>query len=633
MTRPVTFTGELPASFSLAVEELKDDLGISPVSENGWPVRLQKGRHLAIDTDKNGAVVTSSRIVECYRGLSLLFQQEERPCFHLCQSRCFKTAGIMFDVSRNAVLKPETLRFYLRKMALMGLDLGMMYTEDTYEVPSYPYLGYLRGRYTQSELCALDDYAFLFGIELCPCIQTLGHLNRALHWPSMEHMKDTEEVLLVGAAETYAFIRALLEEASRPYRSRRIHIGMDEAHFLGQGNYLRLHGYRSPFDIMKEHLNHIRPILQELGLEAMMWSDMYFRMASPTRGYYDSPSVDPAVVSCVPADIMLIYWDYYHQTEEQYESMFEKHTPFPASVGFACGIWTWTGPAPDYQKTLDTMLPGLRQAKKHRIDFVLSAAWGDNGAESNLLTSLYALCVYAEFNYTGDYRPEETGRRFSRTIGVRPEIFLHLTDFNQLPGVKNWNLRPVNAAKFLLYQDPLIQLFEKDLEGIDMKTHYAQLEKRYLSWQNEGTAAGKASPLFQAMLDFYVQLARVLTVKCQWHQEAGPCIRAKNRKKAAALADTARQTAELLRHLRKFWFTLWNLTNKPHGFEIIDLRISGIAGRMETAALVMEQFAAGTLDTIMELEEQPLAYTVLPDGALKGSYAWGEIASACKLDI
>jgi hypothetical protein len=36
MTRPVTFTGELPASFSLAVEELKDDLGISPVSENGW---------------------------------------------------------------------------------------------------------------------------------------------------------------------------------------------------------------------------------------------------------------------------------------------------------------------------------------------------------------------------------------------------------------------------------------------------------------------------------------------------------------------------------------------------------------------------------------------------------------------
>ena len=54
---------------------------------------------------------------------------------------------------------------------------------------------------------------------------------------------------------------------------------------------------------------------------------------------------------------------------------------------------------------------------------------------------------------------------------------------------------------------------------------------------------------------------------------------------------------------------------------------------METAALVMEQFAAGTLDTIMELEEQPLAYTVLPDGALKGSYAWGEIASACKLDI
>ena len=87
----------------------------------------------------------------------------------------------MFDVSRNAVLRPDALRGFLRRMALMGLDVGMMYTEDTYEVPGEPYFGYMRGRYSIEELRALDDYAAILGIELVPCIQTLGHLNRVLH--------------------------------------------------------------------------------------------------------------------------------------------------------------------------------------------------------------------------------------------------------------------------------------------------------------------------------------------------------------------------------------------------------------------------------------------------------------------
>ena len=50
-------------------------------------------------------------------------------------------------------------------MALMGMNLGMMYTEDTYEVPGQPYFGYQRGRYTYEELHALDDYADMLGIE------------------------------------------------------------------------------------------------------------------------------------------------------------------------------------------------------------------------------------------------------------------------------------------------------------------------------------------------------------------------------------------------------------------------------------------------------------------------------------
>ena len=60
------------------------------------------------------------------------------------------------------------MKLMLRKMALMGMSVAMLYTEDTYEIPQQPYFGYLRGRYTQQQLRELDRYAADLGIELIP---------------------------------------------------------------------------------------------------------------------------------------------------------------------------------------------------------------------------------------------------------------------------------------------------------------------------------------------------------------------------------------------------------------------------------------------------------------------------------
>lgn len=620
----ITVSGTLPENFEQAFAQLSQELGME-LAREAYPVTLERGECLELEMAPDYAALRWSKPVECWRGLSLL-SQHWGETFRTRQAAAFPVLGVMFDVSRNAVLRPESMRFFLRKMALMGFDLGMMYTEDTYEVPEYPYFGYLRGRYSQEELRELDDYAACFGIELCPCIQTLGHLNRALHWPAMEHMKDTEEVLLVGEEDSYRFIRAMLKNASAPYRSRRIHIGMDEAHFLGQGAYLRRHGYTHPFRIMREHLQRVSDIVRELGLEAMMWSDMYFRPSSPTGAYYDCEEISPEAAACASPDIPLVYWDYYHEDEAVYDRMFRLHEALGVPVYFASGVWTWTGPAPDMDKTLAASLPGLRQARAHGAQLVLAAAWGDNGAETNLLTTLYALQVYAEFDYTGAYEEEKTAARFRAVVGADARAFLDLTRFNALPGVKNWSVRPVNASKFLLYQDPLVPLFDADLAGVDASAHYSGLAALYERYREE-------NPEFAQLFGFYCQLGKALAVKCRWHQLAGPCVRAGNREGAAVCVKTAREAADELERLRLEWLALWERTNKPYGFEILDLRLGGLIARMRTAAATMDRFARGELETVPSLAEMPLPYTRLPDGALKGSYAWGEIVSACKIDL
>ncbi|KAJ2687884.1 hypothetical protein H4R19_006604, partial [Coemansia spiralis] len=157
------------------------------------------------------------------------------PEFTIAESAQFETLALMIDCSRNGVLSVKSIAAMLRNMALMGYTMLQLYTEDTYKVAGEPFFGYLRGGYTQDELRAVDDYAFNMGIEVVPCIQTLGHLGQVLQWPRYSALRDTNEVILSRLPETYEFLDKLISTVSAPLRSRRIHIGMDEAYGVGEG--------------------------------------------------------------------------------------------------------------------------------------------------------------------------------------------------------------------------------------------------------------------------------------------------------------------------------------------------------------------------------------------------------------
>jgi hexosaminidase len=253
----------------------------------------------------------------------------------------FDLLGIMIDVSRNGVLAPEAVRAMLRRCALMGLNMAILYSEDTYEVPGEPFFGYLRGRYTHDEMKSLDDCADSLGIEMFPCIQTLAHLEQVLQWPAYRDYRDTDRVLLAGDEKTYALLDKMIAAASAPFRSKRIHIGMDEAHDIGAGRYRQLHGERRPFDILNDHLARVRDLCTKRGLKPMIWSDMYFRLGSKTNDYYDRDCViPPDVVAKIPKDVQLVYWDYYHYEADFYADLIEAHRALGSEPIFAGGVWT-----------------------------------------------------------------------------------------------------------------------------------------------------------------------------------------------------------------------------------------------------------------------------------------------------
>lgn len=105
-------------------------------------------------------------------------------------------------------------------------------------------------------------------------VQTLGHLGQMLQWPRYLHLRDTSEVLLADSAETYAILAKMITTATKPFRSSKIHLGMDETHGLGHGRYHTLfgqHNYKEPTRIFIDHLSRVNQICMDLGLQPCIW--------------------------------------------------------------------------------------------------------------------------------------------------------------------------------------------------------------------------------------------------------------------------------------------------------------------------------------------------------------------------
>lgn len=599
-------------------------IGCTEDSES-YRIDVMKGEALEVSFEAGQGVIKAPTKAAFFRGLGLLKENAEKTSsFSIKEAATFDSLGASFDMSRNGVVKLSTLKKLVMKMALMGFNSLFLYTEDTYPVSDEPFFGYLRGAYTKDELKELDELCSLFGIELIPCIQTLGHLERFLHWPDATKYKDTKEVLMVGEEKVYDLIDRMFSSCRECYRTHKIHVGMDEAMDLGLGKYLMKNGYENGFSIMQKHIERVLAIAYKYEFEPMMWSDMYFRCASPTHDYYEDDINIPAeVVANAPISMALVYWDYYHNNKEFYDRYINEHKKFAAPLWFAGGMWTWMGPAIDYDVFFSTSLPALESCKKNGIKNVMVTTWGDDGAEVNIATMLLGLQVYAEWCWNGSYERERVNERFRACCGEEAERFERIAQFNKTAKMDVKSNLP-NADKFLLWQDPLLGLHDIDIEGLGFKAQYEDLETEFRSYAEEGGA-------FSLQWEFYAALAHTLSLKSELGLDILRAYQEKNMAELKKLSIQARSASESIRTLRDAWWRMWRSTNKPNGFEVIEVRLGGVAFRLLSAAERLEELISGKVDIIEELEEERVHILRKPGtDILNGSYCWREIVTAAK---
>ena len=585
-------SGCFQSSYEIMAKELKlDELDIT--------VNFEYAKEMTVGVKNGVGYLACSEVHHMNRLLALLKEYYAGEDMEIKETASFKTLSAMLDVSFGGPISIEGLKEYLRYMAAMGYNQLLFYAEDMYEMPrdKYPHFGYMRGRYSTEELCELDDYAYSIGIEIVPCIQTLGHMNKYLRWSEAVKYRETPIILKPGDEAVDELIRDMLIWSSKPFRSKRIHVGLDEARMLGLGASLKRDGYRNQLDIFLEHVNKVAAMCEELGLRPMMWNDLVFCFCSKNHKKYERDTVlSEKVLTGMPKNMDLVYWNYEDATCGKF--MIEKNREIGNPVIFGGGIWIFRGLLPDNAWSEYFHERALADCKEMKVEEVVHVIWsyGTTVYQSSLLET----CRYAELCY--EETSEKLPERFEFVTGASYEAFYDMSNYHALykEGEIDYDALPYDyrfdGDKYM-WQDVMLGLFDQRLYNEPRSGHYRMMADQYAGYLIRNDS--------WAWLYEYCRAAfKYLEHKCYIGERLVPAYKAEDLKTLAHLKD------DVLPALMKDAQDISNahrahkdMFMRPFGTEVTDKMYGTLMMRADYAIRRLTDYLAGKVKSLPELEE------------------------------
>ena len=528
--------------------------------------------------------------------------------------------GVMVDCSRNSVMNVEALRSLIPVLSKIGYTTLMLYTEDTYEVNGEPYFGYLRGRYSKAELKEIDRIAADSGVELVPCIQTLAHLRGIFRWKEYAGIRDTADILLADDERTYELIEHIFETLAECFTSRRVNIGMDEAHALGSGKYRELHGEVPRAEIMLKHLKRVNEIANKHGFNCSMWSDMFFYAAFGGTNFSDKEEEIPKeIADNIPDNVTLIYWDYYSLDEENYAANIRSHLKLTDRLTFAGGVWSWVGLTPLNYYGIRAAKAAMAACRKNGVNEIFTTVWCDGGGSCSPFSVLPALVHTAEYA-KGNFDEKSIKRKFYEAVGVRYDDFIALDLPNFLSADQDETVK-CNAAKYLLYNDFLTGVNDRTVkEGVgEIYADHARRLKKTEKHPEYGFIF-KTLRLLSECLYYKADFGIVARKLYAAGDKAGMCEFIEKR-----CRPLKKKLERFYEAIRDYWYRLY----KPYGFEVTDIRLGGLIYRLDDVTRRLIDYLDGKVSSVPELEEPILGDGKEPcrENELLLQNTWGAIVT------
>ncbi|KAF9378225.1 hypothetical protein CPC16_011416 [Podila verticillata] len=543
------------------------------------------------DQKRIAIVVKYHRRIEAFRSLGRILgasRQIQGPDSERIQSllnytekSCYENLAVMIDCSRGGVLKQASVFNMLRNCALMGINMVQLYTEDTYQIEGETFFGYLRGGYTRQELICIDDHA----------------------------------------------------DALSPLRSKKIHIGLDEAGGVGEGRYRQIFGYEDPTRVFLNHLRRVQDICKNHGLQPMIWSDT--SKNNSLAGYYDGGT--PQLTDHLPPDIDLVYWDYYHTSSTSYATKIEQHRELGcANPWVATAAWTWNRFWCALPLTFATIQAACQASKRKDggVKNMMITIWGDEGHECDMFSALPAMYYFADHGYTQENEIDLDRLKscFEGVCGANFDDWVYASKIDQAPDsdqpfTMKTHFAP-NTSKYLLWEDPFLAHISPQYSQMNLEVHYEEVVKKL----SKALEYNEDYPQ-NCRLRMAHHIATVLSLKCHLHARLAQAYQLGQIQELHDLCEGRLVDLQVaVDQLWKYHRSMWHKTNKPFGWEVVELRYGGLRTRLSTMReriLEYIQASAIWLDRVQKQQAQQDGSVVSVSGYASSYESQGGLASIC----
>lgn len=508
-----------------------------------------------------------------------------------------KDLGVLINCSQTGGIKTVSeVKRFVGYLKAMGYTYIMLYTEDTYEIEGEPFFGYLRGKYSKQELKEIVAYCDAIGIEVIPCIQTLGHMEKIMQWNAYAKIRNAEDTLSVDEEESYVLIEKMIQTCAECFKSRRINVGMDEAVSMFNGRYLESNGVKDKYDALLKHVKRVAEIAQKYGFTPYMWSDMWFKIA---RGNYYALTDDiPQRVyeEFKKTGMNLIYWDYF-EDDVVYDSMIRQHKPFGGDLWFAGGACNWLGFATSNFHSMNKNRMGISSCKKAGIGNYLVTLWG--GAYCSDYSVLPTL-LYAAQCVRGNENIEDAKAKFYELFYENWEDFC-LFDLLLPSDIAITDDITAGGIQFM-FADLFLSKFDTTI-----REDFAE-SKVYAEYAEKFKIAAERSNGFKEIFERHEAYTRALSLKYNLGVKCRKAYRNRDMgelNKLVAEIDGAISAFE--KFIEKFRIAFLK-EMKGCGYNTYDLRFGGVLQRMKTCRNRLSEYLEGKIDKIEELDEELVDY-------------------------
>ena len=496
----------------------------------------------------------------------------------------------MIDVSRNAVLKKETIKKFIVALEKMGYNYMALYTEDLFEMPEYPMFAYMRGKYTKQDLKELVAYGQEHGITLYPSIEVLAHLEHIFRWEDFSSIRDNRDLLLADEPKTYEFIETMIKTMREIYPCEILVLNCDEAWSLGLGRYIKKFGYNDPKEIFKRHLAKCVELAHKYGFKPMLSGDMFFRYAG--EQYTANPDiVTPEIAALFPENAIFGHWDYF-SPRPIVENMLRAAKGFGAPVSFTCSVLSWTGFSPHNYHAFEVLNRSLPACVEQGVDMIITTFWGDDGGECSLFSCLPAFFYAAQVS-KGETDKQLIKQRFFDIFGV------DFDDFCKLDYPTDYKGNPQNffSCKPALYNDAFMGIFDDLMADEEIK------RERFENHAKELFSLESKMGEYGYLFDYSAKLCLLMAVKFDLGVRTRKAYKQGDK---AALSETVKDYDLCIQRLTDFYESfkdVWHKERKGNGFEVQAIRLGGLKQRLIDCKQRLTDYIEERLDVIEELEE------------------------------